>query len=325
MRIISRKDWGARPFRTPAPHVPLSARRWFIVHYPGAGTPPSSARDYAKWIERIHMDQNGWRGVGYNFFVGKNGDVAEGCGRDVRGSHSPPHNYDGIGVNIWTSNGIPTEAGKRAARQLYDELCVQAGRTLKIGWHGMDYPTACPGPQLRDWAKHGMPVSGLSDPGAGGKLDDMELDMDEKTLRKIIREESLRGDVVPRPEYSMGEKDAKSNPTWSGANILKYLMDMLHQARSYAREGSGKRKLSVHGNTASGLGRDEATADSLLKYAAASFFDQRKFHKAVIGKLAEIRELAASRGDIDAAQIQAAIEEAVSDFQLTLGPIDQED
>lgn len=155
--------------------------------------------------------------------------------------------------------------------------------------------------------------------------DELELDMDEATLRRIVREESLRGDHVPRPEYSKNEPDAKRNPTWRGDNTLHHLLDMLHETRQEARDSSGKRKLSVHGNTRNYLGRDEATADSLLKYAAASFFDQRKFHKAVIGKLAEIRELAASRGDIDAAQIQAAIEEAVSDFQLTLGPIDQED
>lgn len=162
MRIVTRAEWGARPFRNGPPVVPLSWRRWFIVHYPGAGTPPRNVGDYAKWIERIHMDQNGWRGVGYNFFIGPDGAIAEGCGRDVRGSHSPPHNVDGFGVNIWTSNGVATPESMHAARQLYERLCDQTGRRLQIGWHGMDYPTECPGPQLRSWAKAGMP-----DPLAG--------------------------------------------------------------------------------------------------------------------------------------------------------------
>lgn len=332
MRIIKRSEWGARPFRTPAPHVPLCDRRWFIVHYPGLGTPPSDVGDYARWIERIHMDQNGWRGVGYNFFIGEDGDTAEGCGRDVRGSHSPPHNYDGIGVNIWTSQGQPTEAGMRAARELYEQLCDEARRTLEIGWHGMDYPTACPGPVLQKWAMAGMPVSGLGDPGTDNPTDELELDMDPKTLekmiRKAVREESLRGDVVPRPEYSRDEDDAKTNPTWRGDNVLRILTDLAYEARAHAKDGSGKRKLAVHGNTASALERDEATADSLLRYAAASFFDQRKFYAATMAELkalrAAVKELSAG-SEITPEQVEAAIDKAVADFTLTLEPIDKDE
>lgn len=158
MKILTRAEWGARPFRTDPPHVPLSARKWFICHYPGAGTPPRDVRGYARWIERIHMDGNGWRGVGYNYLIDADGNIAEGCGRDVRGSHSPEHNVDGIGVNIWTSNGQSTPEAMHAARWLYDELNREKGGTpLRIGWHGMDYPTECPGPQLREWARRGMP------------------------------------------------------------------------------------------------------------------------------------------------------------------------
>lgn len=171
MKIITRAEWGARPFRNGPPTVPLSQRREFTIHYPGAGTPPKDVKSYAKWIERIHMDQNGWRGVGYNYFVDAYGAVAEGCGRDVRGAHSPPHNIDGFGVNIWTSNGVPTEAGKRAARELYDHLCQVTGRKLRIGWHGRDFATACPGPLLIAWAKAGMPTSGKKAPADDNRTD----------------------------------------------------------------------------------------------------------------------------------------------------------
>lgn len=257
MKIITRAEWGARPFRTPAPHVPLSSRQWFIVHYPGAGTPPRDAKSYAKWIERIHMDQNGWRGSGYNFLIDADGNIAEGCGRDVRGSHSPPHNVDGIGVNVWTSNGKPTEAGKRACRELYDELNRQAGRTLRIGWHGMDYATECPGPALRTWAQAGMPTA----PAAGTKPPQGdEIDMATlKELRQIVREEVDRrcGDVVPAPS---GSPTIKTNPTWVLSNAVGQLLERDQKVRA---EQASQRKLLE------ALAKKILTADEIAAAAEA--------------------------------------------------------
>jgi hypothetical protein len=155
--IITRAQWGARAFVRPRRTVSLSMREWFIIHYPGAGTPPNSVGEYAKWIEQIHVVQNGWSGVGYNFF-GAHGQIAEGCGQNIVGAHSPEHNVDGIGVNLWTSHGRPEPETQLAVRELYEDLCDRRGRRLKIGWHGMDYATECPGPILRDWARRGMPV-----------------------------------------------------------------------------------------------------------------------------------------------------------------------
>lgn len=232
MKIITRAQWGARPFRTPAPHVPLSSRRWFIVHYPGAGTPPRDAKGYAKWIERIHMDGNGWRGVGYNYLVDADGDIAEGCGRDVRGSHSPPHNVDGIGVNLWTSNGKSTAKAMHAARELYEQLNRQVGRKLRIGWHGMDYPTECPGPQLREWARQGMP-----DPLADTKPTPTKDWFDMATaaeLRKIVREEARAavdrrvGEIVPAPWYAT---DADKNPKWWPGNVWSSTLSRTQDTR----------------------------------------------------------------------------------------------
>lgn len=157
MNIITRAQWGARPFARPRQSVPLSSRKFFVVHYPGAGTPPADVVAYAKWIERIHMDQNGWAGVGYNYFI-SHGQVAEGCGRDIVGSHSPPHNVDGTGVNIWTSNGVPLDEDLDLCRDLYEQLNRQKGGVPLVRWyHGRDYATECPGPTLRAWVLNGMP------------------------------------------------------------------------------------------------------------------------------------------------------------------------
>lgn len=168
MRIYTRAELGSRPFRTPPATVPLSRRAEVTIHYYGAGTPPRELRAFRKAIEHIHMDQRGWRGVGYNYVVDANGLIGEGAGRDVVGAHSPPHNWDGLGIIVWTENGVPTDAAMVGARRLYDELCRQAGRRLEIGWHGRDFATECPGPHLRKWAQAGMPVSTPpASPGTG--------------------------------------------------------------------------------------------------------------------------------------------------------------
>lgn len=235
MKIFTRAELGSRPFKSPPAHVSLASRKWFIVHYPGAGTPPKELREYRAWIERIHMDQNGWRGVGYNYFVDAYGKVGEGAGRDVVGAHSPPHNVDGIGVNVWTSNGVPTEAGKRACRALFDELTRQrGGKPLRIGWHGMDYATECPGSVLKKWAAAGMPVAA----SPGPSLDWLSM-VSEKELRKIVREEVDRrcGDVVPAPS---GYSKLKENPTWVLSNAVGNLLEQDQKVRA---EQASQRKL----------------------------------------------------------------------------------
>lgn len=248
MKIITRKQWGARPFRTPPTRVPLSSRRYFVVHYPGAGTPPKDVMAYAKWIERIHMDQNGWRACGYNYFI-SHGKIAEGCGRDVIGSHSPPRNRDGIGVNIWTSNGRPRDEDLQLARELYDQLCRQAGRKLIMSYHGKDYPTECPGPALREWVRDGMPVA-KSPAGASGEKpaekpkpwDEMNVSVSKinwalggygrySHSMKRLQEAAA---TFPKIVASAGMVADGTRGTWNFDKDKSRMQDVIDQIRDYA-------------------------------------------------------------------------------------------
>ncbi len=160
MKIISRSEWGARPWKGQPYSVSMSERRYFLVHYHG-GEPRNDRGDAnAKEIEAIHY-ANGWSGIGYNFIVGQDGAIREGRGWGLVGAHCPGRNRDGIGVYVAVGgNQEPTEAAKASVRWLYDEACRRAGRTLEKGWHGRYYPTACAGPKLIPWVKAGMPVTG---------------------------------------------------------------------------------------------------------------------------------------------------------------------
>lgn len=161
--IVSRFQWGARTPVSPN-KVALSSRRYFVIHWP-ASNPGADEAAVVRNIEQQHKNQ-GWSACpGYNFLVGMSGTVFEGCGRDVRGVHSPPRNTDGFGVCVLQPmNGNPSQAALNSTRALYDQLCRETGRTLAISWHGADYATACPGPQLTEWARGGMKVSGAPPP-----------------------------------------------------------------------------------------------------------------------------------------------------------------
>lgn len=290
MRIITRAEWGARPFRNGPPVVPLSRRRWFIVHYPGAGTPPRNVGDYAKWIERIHMDQNGWRGVGYNFFIGPDGAIAEGCGRDVRGSHSPPHNVDGFGVNIWTSNGVATPESMHAARQLYERLCDQTGRRLQIGWHGMDFPTECPGPQLRSWAKAGMPDPGGSSSPSTTR-DPLEEIMNWYKDRQAfeVRLAEINMKYGPRGEFWSGQLDGK------GEKIMINVATAFRWAHKIGRE-------------------TRTVAQEARKVARDNRIKNTRTEGKIDGLIEAVKELAEQQG-ADTARVERLIQKGVDDVK----------
>jgi hypothetical protein len=145
--IVSRAQWGAAFTIPGGRHVAPSQRRWFVVHWPGSAV-GGDERAVVRAIERHHRQAQGWQAApGYNFLVGRSGTIYEGCGRDVRGIHSPPRNIDGWGVCVLISVGEnPPQAALNATRALYNWLNGVAGRTLGMTWHGQHWATVCAGP-----------------------------------------------------------------------------------------------------------------------------------------------------------------------------------
>ncbi|MFD4933446.1 peptidoglycan-binding protein [Streptomyces virginiae] len=158
MQIISRAQWGAKPWNGTPNTVPLGSRTEFYVHHDGED--PITRTGYAimRAIEATHLSQ-GWSGVGYNFVVDQAGTVYEGRGWTLQGAHCPDHNVSGIGVQIAIGGGqTPSAAALAACRALYDEACERTGRTLAKKGHRDGFATECPGGQLYAWVKAGMPA-----------------------------------------------------------------------------------------------------------------------------------------------------------------------
>ena len=110
-----------------------------ILHH--AEAVKCTADDIHKW----HLN-NGWAGIGYHFFVRKDGSIYRGRPEDTLGSHAKGANSDSIGIcaeGSYMSETMP-EAQKQAIKELVAHLKSKYGIT-KIQRHKDVTSTDCPG------------------------------------------------------------------------------------------------------------------------------------------------------------------------------------
>ncbi|MFH8483068.1 peptidoglycan-binding protein [Streptomyces sp. NPDC018055] len=156
--IVSRADWGAKPWKGTPDYVSRSLRREFFVHYDGASHINYTGTRVPQAIERTHLNQ-GWSGVGYNFVIDQDGVIYEGRGWDLQGAHCPNHNVSGLGVQFAIGgNQEPSPKALASCRALYEEACHRFGRTLAKKGHKDGFATLCPGTRLYAWVRAGMPA-----------------------------------------------------------------------------------------------------------------------------------------------------------------------
>lgn len=110
-----------------------------ILHH--AEAVKCTADDIHKW----HLN-NGWAGIGYHFFVRKDGSIYRGRPEDTLGSHAKGANSDSIGICAEGSymSEIMPEAQKQAIKELVAHLKSKYGIT-KIQRHKDVTSTDCPG------------------------------------------------------------------------------------------------------------------------------------------------------------------------------------
>ena len=66
-----------------------------------------------------------------------------------------------------------SQAARNSTRALYDWLSSVAGRRLEMWWHGRDWATACPGPDIRNWVAAGMPAQTAPTPPPRAEEEEM--------------------------------------------------------------------------------------------------------------------------------------------------------
>ncbi len=116
-----------------------SATRRIILHHAAAATCT------AQQIHRWHL-ANGWAGIGYHFFVRKDGSVYRGRPEDTVGAHAGNNNYDSIGVCFEGSfdREQMDEVQKKAGAELVAYLKGKYGITA-VQRHKDVNATGCPG------------------------------------------------------------------------------------------------------------------------------------------------------------------------------------
>lgn len=99
----------------------------------------------AQQIHSWHL-ANGWAGIGYHFFVRKDGSVYRGRPETVVGAHAGNNNYDSIGIcfegNFMTETmgGAQRKAGQELVQYLKDKYGIS-----KVQRHSDVNATGCPG------------------------------------------------------------------------------------------------------------------------------------------------------------------------------------
>ena len=115
----------------------------------------------AQQIHSWHL-ANGWVGIGYHFFVRKDGSVYRGRPETAVGAHAGNNNYDSIGIcfegNFMTET--MSEAQKRAGQELVQYLKDKYGIS-KVQKHSDVNATGCPGTRF--------PFKEISEGTAAGK------------------------------------------------------------------------------------------------------------------------------------------------------------
>ena len=159
--IVTRSQWGAKPWRSTIYRVPMSEKRYFLVHYHGGRVRDQHGVEVPRNIEAIHL-ANGWAGIGYNFAVDLDGTVYEGRGWDGVGSQCPGFNRSGVGVYVAVGGDqVPTQAALRSVRALRGELVsLRGGAGVREMGHKDGVATSCPGTFLYKWVHGGMPLTG---------------------------------------------------------------------------------------------------------------------------------------------------------------------
>lgn len=128
-------------------------------------------------IERWHVEDNKWAGIGYHFLIDRDGTVVKGRDLDGDGdvfeeigAHTLGHNKETIGVCLIGGFGSSefddphkhfTGVQLTALRNLIDSIEDELG-DLKLSGHNEYAAKACPGFQVRRWYEAKSPAPAMS-------------------------------------------------------------------------------------------------------------------------------------------------------------------
>ena len=148
MRVVSRREWGAKPAKATTPLHPARVNLFVLHHTTGSYRGARTVRQ----IQAFHQGpKRGWSDVGYNFLIGDDGTIYEGRGWGFVGAHARGENSRSIGVAYIGDGSRPVpDAAKRAILELLGEAERRFGSLRQVGHRDVG-ATSCPGDVLYRW------------------------------------------------------------------------------------------------------------------------------------------------------------------------------
>ncbi len=183
-----------------------SATKYIALHHAAASS--ASAADVDRWHK-----QNGWSGIGYHFYVRKDGRIYRGRPLGALGAHVSGKNDVSLGIcaeGNYTTEQMP-DAQKRAIAELLDYLKSNFYPSAEIVGHREIGSSDCPGKNY--------PLAELKNYKNilnGGEL--MSYEYDELKRRYAeLKEDFDRLRASREPVYQYGV----SLPDWGAATVYK--------------------------------------------------------------------------------------------------------
>jgi len=116
-----------------------------VVHHSGN-------TDSVEGIKDLHVNKNGWDGIGYHFMIGREGAVFIGRALDAVGAHAKGHNKESIGICLLGNfdEEEPYEPQMDALVRLMSELMEDShlGPDCIILHRELNSDKSCPGTNI---------------------------------------------------------------------------------------------------------------------------------------------------------------------------------
>lgn len=117
---------------------------YVVIHHTA-----STAKETVEQIHNFHKNNNGWAGIGYHFYIRKDGTIYKGRDENFVGAHCEKYNSVSLGICLEGNFEIeqPTEKQLNSLTDLLRYLRKKYGN-FKVARHKDLNATACPGKYL---------------------------------------------------------------------------------------------------------------------------------------------------------------------------------
>jgi hypothetical protein len=130
---------------------------YIVIHHTA-----STAKETVEQIHNFHINNNGWAGIGYHFYIRKDGTIYKGRDEKYAGAHCVDYNSISLGICLEGNFEIeqPTDNQLKSLTELLQYLKNKYGNVQVVGHRDLN-ATACPGKNL--YSKLGSVIANSKD------------------------------------------------------------------------------------------------------------------------------------------------------------------